>query len=212
VDNRLVRLSSFLLVAVAAGLVLGLAACGGSSPPSYTFSTGTTTPGATNLPPGVTSSTRASATFANTPMSRLVLSGRLRPPAGFTVVSVNPIVPTSGPAIGAVAAVVMSPTSVEYDVTFSPQTVPCLSPSCTSVTRSLPVGLANPTNAQAVFSPEVGISAECGYDPDGHQIGCDAVVKDEYIAVRAGSLSVSTADAVAVLRAAIAYVRGLKPS
>jgi hypothetical protein len=210
VDNRLVRLSSFSLAAVVAGLLLGLAACGGSSSPSYTFTTGTTTPGASNLPPGVTSSTRAATTFANTPMSRLILSGRLRAPTGFTVVSVNPIVPTTGPAIGAVAAVVMSPNSVEYDVTFSPQTVPCLSPSCTSVTRSLPVGSANPTSAQAVFSPEVGLEAECGFDPDGHQVGCDAVVKDEYIAVRGASLSVSTADAVAVLRAAIAYLQGLK--
>jgi hypothetical protein len=149
-------------------------------------------------------------TFANTPMSRLLLSGRLKPPSGFTLVSVNPVVPTSGPAIGAVAATVMSPPSVEYDVTFSPQTVPCLSSSCTSVTRSLPVGGANPTNSQAVFSPTVGISAECGYDPDGHQVGCDSVVKNEYIAVRATSVSVSSADAVAVLRAAIVYVQNLE--
>jgi hypothetical protein len=192
---------------IAVALALGAASCGGkSAAPSYTI-TGTTTP----LPPGVTSTTRASTLLANTPMSRLVLSGRFKPPAGFSVQSVNPIVPTTGYGYGAVSAKVLSPTAVEYDVTFSPMTVPCETAACTSVSRTLPVGSANPPNAQAIFSPEIGISAECGYDPDGHQVGCDSIVRDEYISVRADSSNVSTADAVAVLKAAVVYVEGLKP-
>ncbi|MBV8395972.1 MAG: hypothetical protein JO064_06900 [Actinobacteria bacterium] len=199
-------LRGIVLAALAATAGLALSACGGSGRATYTIN-GTTTP----LPPGVVSTQRASTMLANTPMSRAVLSNRFKAPAGFTVESMNPVVPTQGYGYGSVGAVVMSSTSVEYDVTFSPLTIPCQSSACTSVTRTLSVGTANPTNAQAIFSPEIGQSAECGYDPDAHQVGCDTIVNGEYISVRGDAAAVSTVDAVAVLRAASAYVAGLKP-
>jgi len=191
-------------VALAAVLAAGTTACGGgSSPGAFTEPQTATTP----VPASTTQ--RAATMLANTPMSRRVLSGRFRVPGGFVVRSVNPVVPSGAPGYGSVAAVVISPTGVEYDVTFSPTTIPCLNNACTTVTRSIPVGTANPPNAQAIFSPEIGIAAECGFDPDGHQVGCDTIVKDEYVAVRSTSSAVSTADAVAILRAAVTYVQGL---
>jgi hypothetical protein len=149
-----------------------------------------------------------SAMMANTTMSRKLLSGRLRPPHGFTVLSVNPSVPLSAPADGEVRAVVRSPTGVEYVVTFGPTTVPCVGPTCGGASsRSVPVGSANPSSSSAVFAPDIGRSAECGFDPEGPEVGCDSIVDDEYVAVHGIATSVSTADAVAVLKAAIAYVQ-----
>jgi hypothetical protein len=149
------------------------------------------------------------AMMANLPMSRRLLSGRFKPPAGFTLQSVNPSIPSGQVAYGAVRAILTSPTGVEYDVMFGPPAVPCIAANCTSATRTIPVGSANPQSTSAVFAPDVGMSAECGYDPDGHQVGCDTVTRDEYISVRANDLNVSTTDAVAVLRAAIAYVQSM---
>jgi hypothetical protein len=145
--------------------------------------------------------------MANMPMSRRLLSGRFRPPAGFTLQSVNPSVPLTTPAYGAVQAVLTSPTGVEYVVVFGPTTVPCITANCTSPTKSVPVGSAAPVTSSAVFAPDIGRSAECGYDSDAHVIGCDTIVNDEYIAVRGNASRISTTDAVAVLRAAVAYVQ-----
>jgi hypothetical protein len=78
-----------------------------------------------------------------------------------------------------------------------------------TATRTVTVGSANPQPTSAVFAPDIGRSAECGYDPDGNQVGCDTIVRDEYVAVRGISRAVSTTDAVAILRAAVVYVEGL---
>jgi hypothetical protein len=217
-DNHGVPLSRALLAALALAVGLGLAACGGGSS-DETLIVPTTTqqfvPGAGGGAAGAAAAAQfgnvgsRAAMMANTPMSRLLLSGKFKPPAGFTLLSVNPSIPLGLPAYGAVRAILTSPTGVEYDVMFGPPTVPCITANCTSSSRTVPVGSANPQPTAAVFAPDVGRSAECGYDPDSHQVGCDTIVNDEYISVRANALNVSTTDAVAVLRAAIVFVESV---
>jgi hypothetical protein len=147
------------------------------------------------------------AQMANVAMSRRLLSGTFKPPAGFTLETVNPSVPLNRPADGAVEAVLTSPTGVEYVVMFGPTTVPCVGGGCTGASATVPIGSANPATSGAVFAPDIGRPAECGYDSDAHEIGCDSIANDEYISVHGQATGVSTLDAVAVLRAAIAYVQ-----
>jgi hypothetical protein len=205
-DNPHVLSRAALLVALSVLAGLGLAACGGSGSQLVVPPTTSTTTVDRN---GNTVAVGGPALSSNTPMTRLLLSGRLKPPAGFTLQSVNPLVPTTQANYGAVSAILTSPTGVVYNVVFSPPTVPCTS-NCVTARKTVVVGSANPSPSGAIFAPEVGMSAECGYDPDGHQVGCDTIVSDEYVSVRATSGNVSTADAVTVLRAAIAYVQSLQ--
>jgi hypothetical protein len=206
-----------VIVALATCLILGLTACGGGDDSATdTLVDPTANQG---FPGGGGGGGQGAANFnatgnrgamlANLPMSRRLLSGRFKPPGGFTLVSVNPAIPSGQVAYGAVRAIITSPTGVEYDVMFGPPTIACTAPTCQQPTRTIPVGTANPQPNSAVFAPDVGMSAECGYDPDSHQVGCDTVVRDEYVAVRANDVNVSTSDAVAVLRAAIAYVESM---
>jgi hypothetical protein len=196
-------------------LIVGssLSGCGGGSSDEGDLVLATTTtptiPGQPQNTQGTTFQSR-SAMMANTTMSRKLLSGRFRPPAGFTVLGVNPSVPLASPADGAVRAVLRSPTDVEYVVMFGPTTVPCVGPTCGGASsRSVPVGSANPASSSAVFAPDIGRSAECGFDPEGPEVGCDSIVNDEYVSVHGIASQVSTADAVAVLKAAIAYVQSV---
>jgi hypothetical protein len=196
------------VLALAVGFALSGCGGDGSDEGDFVLAT-TTTPGIPGQPQSTTFQSR-SAMMANTAMSRKLLSGRFRPPAGFTLLSVNPSVPLSAPADGAVRAVLSSPTGVEYVVMFTPTTVPCVGPTCGGASSmSVPVGSANPASSSAVFAPDIGRSAECGYDPDGPEVGCDSIVNDEYVAVHAIASQVSTTDAVAVLKAAISYVQSV---
>jgi hypothetical protein len=191
---------------------LALSGCGGDSSDDNALPLLTTT--TTPLGGGPLGSSVASrnAMMANTTMSRKLLSGRFRAPAGFTVLSVNPSVPLGRPADGAVRAVVTSPTGVEYVVMFGPTIVPCVGANCPSASMSVPVGSANPSSSSAIFAPDIGRSAECGFDADGQRIGCDTIVDDEYISVAGNGSTVSTTDAVAILRAAVGYVQSVSGS
>ncbi len=207
-DNHRVPLRAAALAALGVVAGLGLAACGGGSSTSALVTTQATTPTPPDNP--AANAARLIPLVANTPMSRRLLSGRPELPPGFTLQSLNPYVPTTQPPYGAVIAAVTSPTGVEYTLLFSPSAVPCVGAqgTCPNVFRTLTVGNANPSPSGAVFSPIAGTdTAECGYDPDGHQVGCDALVGDEYISVKSTARKVSTADAVAILRAAVAYVQ-----
>jgi hypothetical protein len=207
-DNHHVAFRAAILAALGIVAAFGLASCGGSSPGSALVTTQATTATPSDNPGAIAA--RQIPVVANTPMSRRLLSGRPVLPAGLTLQSLNPYVPTTQPPYGAVVGTVTSQTGVEYTLMFSPSTVPCVGQlgACASSLRTLTVGSANPSATGAVFSPLVGTdTAECGYDPDGHQVGCDALVGDEYVSVKSTSRKVSTADAVAVLRAAVAYVQ-----
>ena len=198
------RGATLALLALAAGLALSGCGGGGSDDSGAGALALLTT---TTNPQSATASRNAQ--MANLAMSRKLLSGRFKPPAGFTVLSVNPSVPLGSPADGAVKAVVTSPTGVEYVVTFGPTTIPCVGAACTGSSSSVIVGSANPASPSAIFAPDIGRSAECGYDSDAHEIGCDTIVDDEYVAVHGLATAVSTVDAVAVLKAAIAYVQSV---
>jgi hypothetical protein len=193
--------AALAVIALLAGLVLSGCGGGGDDSGAGALALLTTT---TNPQSAAVS---RNAQMANLAMSRKLLSGRFAPPAGFRLLSVNPSVPLNGPADGAVEAVLTSPTGVEYVVRFNPTTVPCVGSTCTGASTSMSVGSANPPASSAIFAPDIGRSAECGYDSDGHEIGCDTIVGDEYIAVHGLATQVSTTDAVAVLKAAIAYVQ-----
>jgi hypothetical protein len=200
-------------LAVAAAAVF-LTACGGDESATDTLVDPTANqnfqPGGGGGGANFNATGNRGAMMANLPMSRRLLSGRLKPPGGgFRLVSVNPAIPSGATAYGAVRAIIESPTGVEYDVLFGPPVVACVATNCASPTRTIPVGSANPQPNSAVFAPDIGMSAECGYDPDTHQVGCDTIVRDEYVAVRGNDQNVSTADAVAVLRAAVDYVRSM---
>ena len=54
------------------------------------------------------------------------------------------------------------------------------------------------------FTPDLGVRAQCSYS-EAPEIGCDAIMGKEYVAVRGSGPGMSTGDAVAVLRAALAY-------
>jgi hypothetical protein len=134
-----------------------------------------------------------------------LLSGILTVPSGFNVTAVNPLVPADAAPYGAVTASVTSAGGAAYDVEFSPVVIPCGYAMCTSTTSSLAVGDAAPYEAQTTFAPDVGAEAQCGYNGDTLEVGCDAIVGNECISVRTSRPGVSTADAVAVLRAAVEY-------
>ena len=212
-DNQPVPLRPAALLALAAigGLAgLGLAACGGGGLPGAGVTGVSTTTTAGSGPQGAARTVAGPPMVANEPTSRRLLSGRPTLPAGFTLQSLNPYVPTTQPTYGAVSAVVTSPTGVEYAVLFSPSSIPCVGPagSCANAFRALAVGSANPPSSGAVFSPLVGTdTAECGYNPDAGQVGCDTLVGGEYVSVTSTAPRVSTADAVAVLRAAVTYLK-----
>jgi hypothetical protein len=74
----------------------------------------------------------------------------------------------------------------------------------------LALGDANPPYSVITVAPQVGAAAECGYTSDNLQVGCDAIVSDEYVAVRGSDPNLSTADAIVVLRAAVDYVRAVQ--
>jgi hypothetical protein len=193
--------AALAVIALVAGLALSGCGGGGDDSDAGALALLTTT---TNPQSAVIS---RNAQMANLAMSRKLLSGRFAPPAGFRLLSVNPSVPLNGPADGAVEAVLTSPTGVEYVVRFTPSTVPCVGSACSGSSSSMSVGSANPPASSAIFAPDIGRSAECGYDTTGHEVGCDTIVGDEYIAVHGLATQVSTTDAVAVLKAAIAYVQ-----
>jgi len=134
-----------------------------------------------------------------------LLSGTFAVPSGFTVGATNPLIPADVAPYGAVSSSVTSPSGAAYDVEFSPVVIPCGYATCTSKKITLAVGGASPAQTQTSLVPDVGVPAKCGYDGDSAEVGCDAIVGAEYIAVRASGLGTSTADAVAVLRAAVEY-------
>jgi hypothetical protein len=146
-------------------------------------------------------------TSSQVPLSTRLLSGTLAMPTGFKVGSINPLIPADGAPHGEVDASVMSPGGVTYGILFSPTVSPCSYAACTSATSTLTVGDASPAGAQTTFSPDLGTPARCGYDSDNPEVGCDAILGKEYISVRSNESGVSTSDAVAILRAALAYVR-----
>jgi hypothetical protein len=112
-----------------------------------------------------------------------------------------------GPPFGEVDASVTSPGGNTYEVVLSPVVVPCDYAACTSKTTTLAVGDAAPASAQVTIDPGLGTPAQCGYNSDASEVGCDAISGKEYIAVRGTGSGISTADAVVVLRAALAYLR-----
>jgi hypothetical protein len=141
------------------------------------------------------------------PLSTRLLTGTFAVPAGFLVASINPLVPADAAPFGEVDASVTSPGGVAYGVVFSPIVVPCDYAACTSKTTTLAVGDAAPASAQVTIDPGLGTPAQCGYNSDAGEVGCDAISGKEYIAVRGTGSGISTADAVVILRAALAYLR-----
>lgn len=140
------------------------------------------------------------------PLSTRLLTGTFSVPPGFTVGSINPLVPADAAPFGEVTASVTSPGGVAYDAIFSPTVVPCDYAACTETTTTLVVGNAAPPDAQVTIDPDVGTQAQCGYNSDTSEVACDAIRGEEYISVRGNGPGISTADAVVVLRAALDHL------
>jgi hypothetical protein len=109
------------------------------------------------------------------------------------------------PPFGEVDASATSPGGNTYEVVLSPVVVPCDYAACTSKTTTLAVGDAAPAYAAVTFDPALNTPAKCGYS-EASEVACDAIHGKEYIAVRGSGTRISTADAVVVLRAALAHL------
>lgn len=158
------------------------------------------------IDPGETMTVTASPTVLSAQsLTSQLLSGTFVVPSGFTVGATNPLIPADVAPYGAVSSSVTSPSGATYDVEFSPVVIPCGYAACTSAKITLVVGNASPAQTQTSLVPDVGVPAQCGYDGDNAEVGCDAIIGPEYVAVRASGPGTSTADAVAVLRAAVEY-------
>jgi len=185
----------------AATLILLVAGCGAGP--------------ASKVPPGPSAAASSSPTptvtaSGQTELSAKLLSGAFEVPEGFTVSEINPFVPADASPFGAVDSTVMSPTGVTYSVAFSPVDVPCEYAMCTSPTSTMTVGNSTPYGAQTTFDPDLREPAMCGFDSDAGEVGCDTIIGEEYLSVNATGPDVSTADAIAVLRAAIAYLAAVQ--
>jgi hypothetical protein len=134
---------------IAISLTAGCTATATSSMVTVT-STVTATPTATAMPT-VTATSRV-------PLSTRLLTGTFAVPSGFTVGSINPLVPADAPPFGEVTTSVTSPGGVAYDVLFSPVVVPCGYAACTSKTTTLAVGDAAPAYAVVTFDPALNRS------------------------------------------------------
>jgi Recombination endonuclease VII len=160
------------------GLIAGCTSTTIASPLVTATSTKAVTPTLTMNPsPLVTVTTRM-------PLSTRLLTGTFAVPSGFLVASINPLVPADAAPFGEVDASVTSPGGVAYGVVFSPTVVPCDYAACTSRTTALAVGDAAPASVQVTIDPGLGAPAQCGYDSDAGEVGCDAISGKEYIAVR----------------------------
>jgi hypothetical protein len=189
---------------IAIGLLAGCTSTNTASPTVTVTSTVAATPTVTATPtmnptPLVTATTRV-------PLSTRLLTGTFAVPSGFLVASINPLVPADAAPFGEVDASVTSPGGVAYGVVFSPTVVPCDYAACTSTTTTLAVGDAAPASAQVTIDPGLGTPAQCGYNSDAGEVGCDAISGKEYISVRGTGSGISTADAVVILRAALAHL------
>jgi len=141
------------------------------------------------------------------------LNGTFKVPEGFRVLRLNPLIPADASPDGAVDSRVISPAGVTYNLEFSPIVTPCVVTQCTSPTNRLKPGDANPAYTVVTISPDVGAPSLCGFSSDQpSQVGCDAVIGSEYVAVQSqlDAPGTSTADAISILRAAVAYVRSLQ--
>jgi hypothetical protein len=184
-------------------IAIGLAGCTTTTPTPRGTVTVTATPTA-SATSTVTATPMVTAT-PRVPLSTRLLSGTLVMPSGFTVASMNPLVPADTSPFGEVEGSVTSPSGNTYDVLFSPVVVPCGGMNCTSKTNTLAVGDAAPAYAEITIDPGLGIPARCGYS-ETSEVGCDAISGTEYISVHGTGSGISTADAVVVLRAALAHL------
>lgn len=165
----------------------------------------TATPTPTRTP--TTTGTPQATTTSRVPLTTRLSTGTFSVLSGFLVTSINPLVPADTAPFGEVDASVTSPGGVAYDVVFSPVVVPCGYAACTSKTTTLAVGDVAPANSEVTIDPDLGTPAQCGYNSDASEVGCDAIHGMEYIAVRGNRSGISTADAVSILRAALAHLQ-----
>jgi hypothetical protein len=198
VGRVMTRVTFIVPLVIALSITAGCTTTTTTSPTVTATSTVAATPMVTATPT-VTATSRV-------PLSTRLLTGPFVVPSGFTVGSINPLVPADSPPFGEVTTSVTSPGGVAYNVLFSPVVVPCGYAACTSKTTTLAVGDAAPAYAAVTFDPALNAPAKCGYS-EASEVACDAIHGKEYIAVRGSGTRISTADAVVILRAALAYLR-----